>query len=83
MYLFVNVPLYTTTKTQFDTFMQKQSEYCILSNNIYDYHVVSQGKTTIPSVDDAEEFEMTDVRKYASGFFQNWLLNQNRNLSIM
>lgn len=81
MYLFVNV--HTTTKTQFDTFMQKQSEYCILSNNIYDYHVVSQGKTTIPSVDDAEEFEMTDVRKSASGFFQNWLLNQNRNLSIM
>jgi hypothetical protein len=29
-----------------------------------DYHVVSQGKTTIPGVDDAEELELTDVRNY-------------------
>lgn len=35
---------------------------CLLSNNILDYHVVSQGKTTIPSVDDAEEMNVTDVR---------------------
>lgn len=27
-----------------------------------DYHIVSQGKTTIPSVDDNEEMELTDVR---------------------
>lgn len=27
-----------------------------------DYHIVSQGKTTIPSVDDGEEMELTDVR---------------------
>lgn len=27
-----------------------------------DYHVVSQGKTTIPNVDDGEEFHLTDVR---------------------
>lgn len=27
-----------------------------------DYHVVSQGKTTIPGVDDGEELELTDVR---------------------
>lgn len=31
-----------------------------------DYHVVAQGKTTIPSVDDGEEMTMTDVRN-------NWL----------
>lgn len=37
-------------------------EYCLLSNNINDYHVVSQGKTTIPNVDDGEEFNLTDVR---------------------
>jgi hypothetical protein len=37
-------------------------EKCILSNNILDYHIVSQGKTTIPSVDDAEEMTFTDVR---------------------
>lgn len=34
----------------------------MLSNDIMDYHVVSQGKTTIPSVDDGEEMELTDVR---------------------
>jgi len=27
-----------------------------------DYHIVSQGKTTIPSVDDNEEMGLTDVR---------------------
>lgn len=42
------------------------SEFCLLSDNIHDYHVVSQGKTTIPSVDDAEEFGLTDVRKMQS-----------------
>lgn len=35
---------------------------CLLSNNIMDYYVVSQGKTTIPNVDDGEELELTDVR---------------------
>lgn len=35
----------------------------MLSNDIMDYHVVSQGKTTIPNVDDGEEMELTDVRK--------------------
>jgi len=34
---------------------------CLLSNNIQDYHFVSQGKTTIPGVDDGEEFIATDV----------------------
>lgn len=37
-------------------------EYSLLSNNVHDYRIVSQGKTTIPNVDDGEEFEMTDVR---------------------
>lgn len=35
---------------------------CILSDNIMDYHNVSQGKTTIPNVDDGEECVATDVR---------------------
>lgn len=35
----------------------------MLSNNIMDYHIVSQGKTTIPSVDDNEEMLVTDVRQ--------------------
>jgi hypothetical protein len=32
-----------------------------------DYHVVAQGKTTIPGVDDGEECEATDVRKKSFG----------------
>lgn len=35
---------------------------CNLSGNIMDYHNVSQGKTTIPGVDDGEESTLTDVR---------------------
>lgn len=34
---------------------------CSLSENIYDYYNVSQGKITIPSMDDGEEFTLTDV----------------------
>lgn len=34
---------------------------CFLSNNIYDYVNVSQGKITIPNMDDGEEFSLTDV----------------------
>lgn len=34
----------------------------MLSNDIMDYHVVAQGKTTIPNVDDGEEMQLTDVR---------------------
>jgi hypothetical protein len=38
-----------------------------------DYHVVAQGKTTIPGVDDGEELGYTDVRfhyhKIFDGFF--------------
>jgi len=33
----------------------------MLSNNIYDYNNVSQGKITIPGMDDGEEFILTDV----------------------
>ena len=39
-------------------------DICLLSNNIMDYHVVSQGKTTIPNVDDGEEMGLTDVRHH-------------------
>lgn len=42
--------------------MLKPLEKCLLSNNIMDYHVVAQGKTSIPGVDDGEELELTDVR---------------------
>ncbi|XP_028900192.1 myosin heavy chain, muscle isoform X11 [Zeugodacus cucurbitae] len=43
-------------------------EYCMLSNNIYDYRIVSQGKTTIPSVDDGEEYQIVDQAFDILGF---------------
>ncbi|ODM97874.1 Myosin heavy chain, muscle [Orchesella cincta] len=36
-------------------------EKLLLSNDIHDYHFVSQGKTTIPGVDDAAELEQTHI----------------------
>lgn len=35
---------------------------CLLSNNIYDYRIVSQGKVSVESIDDSEEAMITDVR---------------------
>ena len=37
------------------------SEMCLLSNNIKDYHYVSQGKTEIDGVDDGQEMKAADV----------------------
>lgn len=37
------------------------TDKCLLTDNIYDYYNVSQGKVTIPSMDDGEEFSLTDV----------------------
>lgn len=37
-------------------------EICMLSNDIMDYMVIAQGKTSIPGVDDGEELTLTDVR---------------------
>ncbi|XP_062706926.1 myosin heavy chain, muscle isoform X16 [Aedes albopictus] len=45
-------------------------EMCMLSNNIHDYHIVSQGKTTIPSVDDGEEMLGTEEAFNVLGFTQ-------------
>lgn len=52
-------PPATTTTTTMATI-----EKCLLSNDIYDYHIVSQGKTTVPSMDDGEEMTITDVRTH-------------------
>jgi len=43
-------------------------EACLLSNNINDYRVVAQGKTSIPGVDDGDEFELTDQAFDILGF---------------
>ncbi|XP_076397235.1 myosin heavy chain isoform X25 [Megachile rotundata] len=45
-------------------------EMCCLSNNIQDYYFVSQGKTTIPNVDDGEECQLTDQAFDVLGFTQ-------------
>lgn len=37
------------------------SDTILLSNDIYEYHYVSQGKIDIPGVDDAREFLDTHV----------------------
>ncbi|XP_042889750.1 myosin heavy chain, muscle-like, partial [Penaeus japonicus] len=39
--------------------VKEMKSLCFLSNNIYDYHYVSQGKVTVPSIDDKEEMEFT------------------------
>lgn len=36
-------------------------DMCFLSDNIYDYYNVSQGKVTVPNMDDGEEFQLADV----------------------
>ncbi|CAH4028638.1 unnamed protein product [Pieris brassicae] len=33
---------------------------CLLSDNVHDYNIIAQGKTTIPNVDDGEECLLTD-----------------------
>ncbi|XP_043518700.1 myosin heavy chain, muscle isoform X1 [Frieseomelitta varia] len=45
-------------------------EMCCLSNDIHDYYFVSQGKTTIPNVDDGEECTLTDQAFDVLGFTQ-------------
>ncbi|KAL6426912.1 hypothetical protein ACFW04_009267 [Cataglyphis niger] len=45
-------------------------EMCLLSDNIHDYYFVSQGKTTIPNVDDGEECLLTDQAFDVLGFTQ-------------
>lgn len=34
---------------------------CYLSDDIYDYHYVSQGKVTVPSIDDGEDMQFCHV----------------------
>ena len=43
-------------------------EKCLLSNDIYDYWYVSQGKTTVPSIDDKEDMMFADEAFDILGF---------------
>ncbi|KAM7353237.1 myosin heavy chain isoform 23-T23 [Cochliomyia hominivorax] len=43
-------------------------DMCFLSDNIYDYVNVSQGKVTVPNMDDGEEFQLADQAFDILGF---------------
>ncbi|GFR13546.1 myosin heavy chain, muscle [Trichonephila clavata] len=47
-------------------------EKCLLSDDIYEYHFVSQGKVEIPGVDDAQEMRDTDTAFDILGFSQDY-----------
>ncbi|RWS28092.1 myosin heavy chain: muscle-like protein, partial [Leptotrombidium deliense] len=47
--------------------VDKIKEMMLLSNDIHDYHFVSQGKTEIAGVDDAEEMRLTDGKTEIPG----------------
>merc|ERR1719400_2540682 len=49
-------------------FVPTMESKCCLSDDIYDYTYVSQGKTTVASIDDNEELEMTDAAFDIIGF---------------
>ena len=43
-------------------------DLCLLSDDIYDYFFVSQGKVKVDSIDDVEELEFTDAAFDTLGF---------------
>merc|ERR1711953_664348 len=49
-------------------FVAEMKGKCLLTDDIYDYEYVSQGKTTVASIDDNEELEMTDSAFDIIGF---------------
>merc|ERR1719361_2722147 len=49
-------------------FVSEMKAKCFLSDDIYDYTYVSQGKTTVASIDDNEELEYTDAAFDIIGF---------------
>jgi len=50
-------------------------EKLLLSNDIHDYHFVSQGKTTIPGVNDGEELEQTHLAFEVLNFTEEERMN--------
>ena len=49
-------------------FIPEMKTKCLLTDDIYDYTYVSQGKTTVASIDDNEELEYTDDAFTVIGF---------------
>merc|ERR1711899_101938 len=51
-------------------FVPEMKEKCLVTDDIYDYSYVSQGKVTVASIDDNEELQMTDEAFDIIGFSQ-------------
>nr|CAI5869294.1 unnamed protein product [Callosobruchus analis] len=51
---------------------------CLLSNNVNDYNFVAQGKTTIPNVDDGEEFRVTDACLLSNDIYDYHSVSQGK-----
>merc|ERR1719370_1168489 len=51
-------------------FVPTMKAKCLLTDDIYDYEYVSQGKVTVASIDDNEELEMTDSAFDIIGFLE-------------
>lgn len=48
-------------KTKSVSFLPLLSDMLLITTNPYDYHFVSQGEISVPSIDDQEELMATDV----------------------
>merc|ERR1711910_206529 len=51
-------------------YVAAMKEKCLVTDDIYDYSYVSQGKVTVASIDDNEELQMTDEAFDIIGFSQ-------------
>merc|ERR1712077_77479 len=58
-------------------------EKCLLSNEILDYWYVSQGKLTVPSIDDKEDMQFAHEAFVALGFTQTEEYDVYRNTAAM
>merc|ERR1719278_1711134 len=58
-------------------------EKCFLSNDIKDYWYVSQGKLTVPSIDDKEDMQFADEAFDILGFSQQMKYDVFRNTACM
>merc|ERR1711936_679868 len=58
-------------------------EKCLLSNDIKDYWYVSQGKLTVPSIDDKEDMQFADEAFDVLGFSQDEKYNVFKNTAAM
>lgn len=77
----IYTPNHSPAEPGFFYFLNKKHAFfsstdkCLLTDNIYDYYNVSQGKVTIPSMDDGEEFSLTDVsRVYMPNMAYTWVV---------